>query len=303
MAKNSRYDVYDDMMKSCYDEKNFMYHRIGAKGIQVCQEWHDKDTFYRWLDDNGWKVGLKIVRRDKDKDYCPENCYLTLQQNRKVEKIVPKDLVYATIGDKISNHPIYKIYCTMKQRCYNPNYPEYPLYGERGIKISNEWLGKYGAIKFIIWSLENGWEDGLTIDRMNNDLGYSPDNCRWTDDAEQSHNRRNVTFYEYNGKSLTLNQIAKELNLDSSKLYKLVNKENIDLYDAIDIIMKPKEPKPIKIYPKNPDENIYFSDGKVNYSAVARKYGIPRQRLKKLVDKGMDLNDAINQVVDEQTCA
>lgn len=303
MTRNTRYDVYDDMMKSCYSEKSFFYHRVGGKGIKVCEEWHNRDAFYEWLDNNGWKVGMKIVRKDKDADFCPDNCYLDFQQHRKAEGITPKDLVYATLGDKITSHPIYKIYCGMKQRCYNRNHKEYWLYGERGITISNEWLGKYGAIKFIIWSLENGWEEGLTIDRMDNDRGYSPDNCRWTDEATQSRNRRNVTLYEYNGKYMTLNQIAIENNIDSSKLYKLVNRDKNDLYKAIDILLKPKISKPVKVYPKNPNENIYFSDGKLNYSAVARKYGIPRQRLKRYIDKGMELEDAINKVIEEQTCA
>lgn len=303
MSHNSRYDVYDDMMKSCYDEKSFLYHKIGAIGIKVCEEWKEKSVFYKWLNDKGWKVGMKIVRIEKEKDFCPDNCYLDFQQNRKVEKITPKDIAYAALGDKISNHPIYRIYCGMKQRCYNKNNSEYYLYGERGIKIAPEWLGKYGAIKFIIWSLENGWEPGLTIDRMNNDMGYSPDNCRWTDDAEQSRNRRNVTMYEYCGESLTLNQIANKINVDSSSLYKLVNKEKKELGEAIEFLTKSKKVKSVKVYPKNPDENIYFSDGKINYSAVGRKYGIPRQRLKNLVDKGMDLIDAINRVVAEQTCA
>ena len=79
----------------------------------------------------------------------------------------------------ISKTRQYKILAGMKQRCYNPSNQHYKYYGERGITVCDEWLGKDGAKKFYEWSLSHGYADNLTIDRVDNDLGYCPSNCIW----------------------------------------------------------------------------------------------------------------------------
>jgi len=79
----------------------------------------------------------------------------------------------------ISRTRQYKILRDMKQRCYNKNHQHYPRYGGRGITICEGWLGKEGAKAFYDWSLSHGYSDDLTIDRINNDMGYCPENCVW----------------------------------------------------------------------------------------------------------------------------
>lgn len=89
--------------------------------------------------------------------------------------------------DGRKNTRLYRIYNNIKSRCYNEKATSYHRYGGRGIKICDEWLIDFG--NFYKWSIQNGYEENLTIDRINNNGNYEPNNCRWTDIKTQSRNK------------------------------------------------------------------------------------------------------------------
>lgn len=92
-----------------------------------------------------------------------------------------------------TNTRLYRIWGNIKDRCYNENSKDYINYGSRGITICEEWLINFES--FYNWSMENGYKEDLTIDRINNDLGYSPDNCRWVSMKIQINNtRKNINI-------------------------------------------------------------------------------------------------------------
>lgn len=83
---------------------------------------------------------------------------------------------------------LYGILSNIKARCNNPNNPKYEYYGGRGIKVCDEWMNSY--ILFRDWAIYNGYSDSLEIDRIENDLGYSPSNCRWVTSSTNKENTR-----------------------------------------------------------------------------------------------------------------
>lgn len=91
-----------------------------------------------------------------------------------------------------SGERLYKIWIGMKYRCNEPSVPHYHNYGGRGIRVCDEWSSSYES--FREWALANGYAHGLTIDRINNDGNYEPDNCRWSTLKEQSNNKRDTIF-------------------------------------------------------------------------------------------------------------
>lgn len=95
---------------------------------------------------------------------------------------------------------LYHVWSTMKDRCSNPNCDSYIHYGARGITYTNEW-GDYS--NFQRWALATGYKDGLTIDRIDPNGNYSPDNCRWADHITQANNKRNNHIISLNGESHT----------------------------------------------------------------------------------------------------
>lgn len=116
-----------------------------------------------------------------------------------------------------SHTRLYRIYYNMISRCYNTNNDQYINYGGRNIKICDKWLNDFNS--FYNWSINNGYESDLTIDRIDNDCDYEPSNCRWTDIKTQSLNRRTNRYITYKNETLTIKEWSDKLNIPYTRIY------------------------------------------------------------------------------------
>ena len=113
---------------------------------------------------------------------------------------------------------IYRTYYNIKNRCTNPHYYLFHRYGGRGITLCREWSGENGFENFYKWSMENGYRSGLSIERINNDMGYSPLNCKWATMKEQQNNRSTNRRVTAAGQTKTMAQWADILKVPYSTI-------------------------------------------------------------------------------------
>lgn len=154
--------------------------------------------YYRKNDPHFWS----LVKCDCGYDFPTQDTLLVSGRRTQCPSCSNNDI--KTHG--MSKIPLFHIWSGMKGRCYNPNNDSYPDYGGRGITICDEWLNDFQ--NFYEWSMRNGYQEGLSIDRIDVDGNYEPSNCRWADDYTQARNRRNTVYINYEGKSLSVQEVA-----------------------------------------------------------------------------------------------
>ena len=122
---------------------------------------------------------------------------------------------YKNAGTIYPYSRLYRIWMNMRNRCNCRNSKAYAKYGGRGIDITPEW-NNYD--EFESWAVHNGYCDNLTLDRVDNNRGYYPDNCRWATPVQQANNRRSSVFYSYHGKRHTLAEWANIIGMNYKTL-------------------------------------------------------------------------------------
>lgn len=144
-----------------------------------------------------------------------------------------KEIMHNRTQNKIKNIKLHHVFLAIKQRCYNPKCKVYKNYGGRGIKMAACWADRKTGFKtFEKWAIENGYKVGLTIDRVDNNGDYCPENCRWTTTKEQSNNKRTNHIIELDGIKYTMKQISEKFNIPYDRLrYRL--KRGWDVQRAI----------------------------------------------------------------------
>ena len=247
------YRIYIGMKDRCYNEKCEQYKYYGMNGIKVCTAWLNKfDNFYKWAIKNNYCIGLTLDRINVNGDYKPSNCrwatrkeqnnnksnnhYITIGNETKTLAqwcdiySIKYDLVLSRINklhwepEKALTTPakvgikykrrerLLNIWRAMRRRCCNLNDKAYPEYGGRGIIICDEWLNGFEIFKE--WAINNGYNDSLSLDRIDVNGNYCPKNCRWITPKEQNRNRRNNKYITINGEKKVLSEWCEIYNID-----------------------------------------------------------------------------------------
>lgn len=125
---------------------------------------------------------------------------------------------------------LYIAWKNMRQRANNPNRPDYKFYGGKGIKVCAEWED---YTVFRNWACENGYQEGLTLDRIDVNKDYSPENCRWVDWYVQQNNKSNNHYITLNGETLTLSQWERRTGIDHRVILNRINFLGWSVEDAL----------------------------------------------------------------------
>ena len=176
------------------------------------------------------------------------------------------------------------IYNGMKARCYKQNCNGFERYGGIGITVCEEWFnndivtinnvrGTKGWFAFKKWALNNGYREGLTLDRIDNSKGYCPDNCRWVTKKEQANNRRSNHFITYKGKTQTIAQWCDELGLNSCRVRSRLTTYHWSIEKAFEVKDKANE------------KNITYKNKTQNLKDWAMELGIDADTLCKRLKK------------------
>lgn len=173
------------------------------------------------------------------------------------------------------NRALYVIWKGIWQRCTNPKFQYYADYGGRGISVCEEWKS------FETFAADMGDRPpGLTIERVDNDLGYCKNNCRWATRSDQARNRRSTRLVTHNGRTQTMIAWAEELGISYMALYLRLYRRNLPVAEAL----RPGKPEPKRVGELNNKAKLtgaqvqeirrVFAGGSVTKRELARKHGV-----------------------------
>lgn len=179
---------------------------------------------------------------------------------------------------------IYNVWHTMKERCYVKTQTSYNNYGGRGIKVCDEWQE---FIQFMEWAYANGYDENAkrgecTLDRIDPNGNYCPENCRWVDWSVQANNKNTNVFIEHNGVVDTLSNHARREGISPT----LAEERKIKGKTTEEIFAKKKEPK-----------KLYYKGSYTKINDICKKEGISRYVIEqRVLKKGENLEEVIESV-------
>lgn len=184
--------------------------RVGRLTV-LCEEGKDKSGHYLWRCrcDCGKE---KVVSSSHLRNGAVQSCgCLHIERTIRFNK-------ETKVRHGKRNTRLYAIWAGMKRRTMAESSPKYNDYGGRNITMCEEWRTDFAS--FYEWAMTHGYQDGLSIDRADNDGPYSPENCRWVTMKTQGNNRRGNRIIEYKGEKKTLSQWAEQLGIPKARIYK-----------------------------------------------------------------------------------
>lgn len=160
-----------------------------------------------------WKCRCKcgevfVTQISSGSKHCRKCAYEIISQSKTKHNEAPSE-------NKASTR-LYRIWTGIRNRCNNPNNHSYPAYGGRGIRICKEWDD---YLTFKNWAISHGYHDSLSIDRIDNDGNYEPNNCRWVTQREQMRNMRNNHNITINGITMCVMDWCKQLGILKTNAY------------------------------------------------------------------------------------
>lgn len=195
--------------------------RFGRLVVECCDHYDKTARDYYWtcLCDCGSRVIIcgQSLKRGASKS-C--GCYQRDVARETVKKY-PRPLPHGHTVHGLRHTRLYNVWLSMKDRCYNKNSKCYHRYGGRGITVCDEWRSDFVA--FYNWAIQTGYDENAptgtcTLDRSNNDAGYSPENCRWRTQKQQCNNTAFNLYLEYNGERHTLSEWSQITGIGSSTI-------------------------------------------------------------------------------------
>lgn len=160
------------------------------------------------------------------------------------------------ISYRKTHRKLYEVWHSMKQRCDNKNHPKFHVYGGRWITYVPEWSD---AKNFCNWALNNGYKEGLEIDRINVNGNYEPNNCRWVDRKTNAQNQRKAIIIEVNGMSMCAAEWERFLGIGKSNIMMWIRRWGIEFTKSR--IKEILETGTYKRYGKNQVKKIVKEEG------------------------------------------
>jgi len=168
----------------------------------------------------------------------------------------------------------YLAWANMKKRCFDKKHNSYKNYGARGIGVCTQWLNDYAQFLKDMGRCP----EGFSLDRIDVNQGYSPENCKWSSKIDQCNNTRANVFITYNGKTQTLTQWSRELNLNSkrteSRFRVGLNPEKIFLKDKLILKLSPFDTELVV---------KWYQTKEFNQTAIANAFQISQARVSKIL--------------------
>jgi len=180
---------------------------------------------------------------------------------------------------------IFAIYSALKRRCNNPNDAAYDRYGGRGIEVCERWMEKDTGFINFFEDMGDRPSKNHSLDRIDNEKGYSSENCRWATAKEQANNRRSNHILEFDGKKMNVSQWAKDLNLSVSTIFQRIKKG----YSIEEILLKGR------VHRKSDERIITYKDKTQGLAKWVKELGIPRSTITNRLDRGMSIEEALSK--------